>query len=144
VVGELAEAWLANRPCPLVPAVPPALAPAPGSAGQARLTLTRTWLTDPDLYDVYRAEPELAMAEISGMSAADLALVDGDTATAAELYRRQLTTEAGSPAAWAGFALATRHPVLLSRPELVHAVHREVRRQRGVPPNPDRLARWLG
>jgi HEXXH motif-containing protein len=144
VVAELAEAWLRNRPCPLVPAVPPALAAAPGSAGHARLTLTRTWLTDPDLYDVYRAEPELAMAEIGGMSAADLALVDGDTATAADRYRHQLTITPDSTAVWAGFALATRHPVLLSRPELVRAVHREVLRQRGVAPNPDRLARWLG
>jgi HEXXH motif-containing protein len=144
VVAELAEAWLRNRPCPPVPAVPPALVPAPGSAGHARLTLTRTWLTDPDLYDVYRAEPELAMAEISGMSAADLALVDGDTVTAADRYRRRLTTTPGSTATWAGFALATRHPVLLSRPELVRAVHREVLRQRGVAPDPDRLARWLG
>lgn len=143
VVAELAGAWLRNRPCPFVPAAP-SLVPATGSAGHARLTLTRTWLTDPDLYDVYRAEPELAMAEIAGMSAADLALVDGDTATAAELYRRQLTITPDSPAAWAGFALATRHPLLLSRPELVSAVHREVRRQRGVAPNPDRLARWLG
>jgi len=40
--------------------------------------------------------------------------------------------------------LATRHPVLLSRPELVRAVHREVLRQRGVAPDPARLARWLG
>ncbi|MFJ7213248.1 HEXXH motif domain-containing protein [Amycolatopsis sp. NPDC098790] len=144
VVAELAAAWLRNRPCPFVPAAPPSLVPATGSAGHARLTLTRTWLTDPDLYDVYRAEPELAMAEITGMSAADLALVDGDTTIAAELYRRQLTLTPDSPAAWAGFALATRHPVLLSRPELVSAVHREVRRQRGVAPDPDRLARWLG
>jgi HEXXH motif-containing protein len=144
VVEELAEAWLRNRPCPLVPAAAPTLLPATGPAGQARLTLTRTWLTDPDLFEIYRAEPDLAMAEISGMSAADLALVDGDTATAAELYRRQLTTTPDSPAAWAGFALATRHPVLVRRPELVYAVHREVRRQRGAAPNPDRLTRWLG
>ncbi|GAB3158134.1 HEXXH motif domain-containing protein [Amycolatopsis stemonae] len=144
VAAELAEAWLRNRPCPLIPAAPPILVPAPGSAGSARLTLTRTWVTDPDLYDVYRAEPELAMAEIAGMSAADLALVDGDTGNAAELYRQELATAPDSPAAWAGFALATRYPVLLNRPELVYAVHRQVRRQHGMAPNPDRLARWLG
>ncbi|SEF23787.1 HEXXH motif-containing protein [Amycolatopsis pretoriensis] len=144
VVAELAEAWLRNRPCPFVPAAPPDLVPTTGSAGQARLTLTRTWLTDPDLYDVYRAEPELAMAEIAGVSAADLALVDGDPIAAAELYRRQLASTPDSPAAWAGFALATRHPVLVSSPELVAAVHREVRHRRGVAPDPDRLARWLG
>jgi HEXXH motif-containing protein len=141
--AEPAEAWLRNRPCPLVPAAPPSLVPATGPAGQARLSLTRTWLTDPELYDVYRAEPDLAIAEIAGMSAADLALVDGDTATAAQLYRQQLTAEPDSVAAWAGLALATRHPALLSRPELVHAVHR-VLRSRGPAPNPDRLARWLG
>ncbi|RSM37686.1 HEXXH motif domain-containing protein [Amycolatopsis balhimycina DSM 5908] len=143
VVVELAEAWLRNRPCPLRAAAPPSLTPAVGAAGHARLALTRTWLTDPDLYDIYRAEPDLAMAEIAGMSAADLALVDGDITTAAELYRQQLMTAPDSAVAWAGFALATRHPALLSRPELVHAVHRAVRSRRGVVPNPDRLARWL-
>lgn len=144
LVAELTEAWLRGRRCPLVPTTPPSLVPASGPAGNARLTLTRTWLTDPDLYEVYRAEPELAMAEIAGMSDADLALVDGDTTTAAERYRHQLTTTPDSAAAWAGFALATRHPVLVSRPELVSAVHREVRHQRGAAPDPDRLARWLG
>ncbi|SFW79236.1 HEXXH motif domain-containing protein [Amycolatopsis australiensis] len=143
VVGELAEAWLRNRPCPPVSREPPSLRPAARPAGAARLALTRTWLTDPDLYDIYRAEPELAMAEISGASAADLALVDGDTRTAAELYRQQLATAPDAPAVWAGLAVATGHPALLAHPELVHAVHREIRLRRGGVPNPDQLARWL-
>jgi HEXXH motif-containing protein len=143
VLGALAEAWLGNRPRPVVPATPPVLTPAPGTAGQPRLALTRTWLTDPDLYDVYRSEPELAMAEVPGLSAADLLLADGETATAAELYRRQLADAPDAPAAWAGLAVATRLPVLLTRPELVAALHREIRLRRGSPADPDRLARWL-
>jgi hypothetical protein len=143
VVGELAEAWIQGRPRPAVPSGYPTLRPAAGAPVQARLLLTRTRLVEPGRYDVYRAEPELAEAEVAGSSAADLALVNGDAETAAVLYERQIRTALDAPSAWAGLALATRLPALVTRPELVHALHREVRARSRSAVSPDRLARWL-
>lgn len=141
VVAGLAEAWLTNRRKPIVRAAP-VLTPVGGSPVQARLALTRMWLSDPELHDVYRAEPELAMAEVPGTTTADLALVGGDNDSAVELYRQQVLAQP-SPVAWAGLALATGDDVLLDRPELVAAVHQEIRARSGVVTDPVRLARWL-
>jgi HEXXH motif-containing protein len=144
VVAELAQAWLRHRPKPVVAPAAPLLRPSTDFPVHPRLALARTWLTEPDLYDIYRAEPELAMAEIAGTTVADLALIDGDTGTAAELYRQQILARPDSSAAWAGLAMASADEVLLSQPELVYAVHQEIRARSGVVPNPARLARWLG
>lgn len=141
VVAELAQAWLQNRRKPIV-RVTPTLAPRAGTTVQARLALTRIWLARPALYDIYRTEPELAMAELHGLTTADLRLVDGNAKEAAELYQRQIVTRP-SFGAWAGLALAAEDPVLLDRPELVAAVHEEIRARSGVATNPARLARWL-
>jgi len=141
VVTELAQAWLRNRRKPVV-RVTPTLAPRRGTATHARLALTRTWLARPTLYDIYRAEPELAMAEIRGLTLADLRLADGDATGAVELYQQQILARP-SLTAWAGLALATGDPVLLDRPELVAAVHQEIRARSGVVTNPVRLACWL-
>jgi hypothetical protein len=141
-VGELAEAWARHRRRP-VPRVKPDLGSTAESAIHARLALTRTWLAEPDLFEVYRAEPELAMAEIPGTTAADLALVDGDTDTAAALYQQQILAMRDPTTSWVGLALATEDEVLLDRPELVSALHREIRARSGLVTNPARLARWL-
>jgi HEXXH motif-containing protein len=143
MVAELAQAWLRHRPEPGATQVAPVLRPSTDAPVHARLALVRTWLTQPDLYDAYRSEPELAMTEIVGTTLADLTLIDGDIGTAGELYRQQILEKPGSPAAWAGLALATGDEVLLTRPELVFAVHQEIRHRTGAMTNPDRLARWL-
>ncbi|HEX6358533.1 HEXXH motif domain-containing protein [Actinophytocola sp.] len=142
VVDELAQAWSRHHRKPVV-RVKPELRPSAGSAIHARLALTRTWLADPDLFEVYRAEPELAMAEIPGTTAADLALLDGDTDTAAELYQQQILAMPDPTTSWVGLALATEDAVLLDRPELVSALHREIRARSGLVTSPARLARWL-
>jgi HEXXH motif-containing protein len=144
VVAELVQAWLRQRPKPLIAPASPLLKPSAGASVQPRFALVRTWLTEPDLYDGYRAEPGLAAAEIVGTTAADLALVGGDTDTAAELYRQQILAQPDAPGAWAGLALATGDKTLLSQPELVLAVYREIRARSGAGANPVRLARWLG
>jgi hypothetical protein len=143
VVEDLATAWLRHRPKPVV--APPAsvLAPLSGTSTHARLDLVRTWLSKPDLFDNYRAEPELAMTEVRGATDADLALTGGRTDIAADLYRQRILADPESSASWAGLALASRHQSLLSRPELVLAVHREIRRRSDAVTNPGRLAQWL-
>jgi hypothetical protein len=143
VVGELAQAWLRHRRKPIVRNATPELVPSPGSTVHARLALTRTWLTDPELFEDYRAEPALAMAEVPGTTLADLALVGGATAEAADGYLSEVRADPDSVSSWAGLALATGHEVLADRPELVLAVHREIRVLAGVVTNPVRLAEWL-
>jgi HEXXH motif-containing protein len=141
MVEELTQAWLRNWRKPVV-RVAPTLVPSAGPVDNARLALTRAWLADSALYDVYRAEPELAMAEVRGATTADLSLVDGDAKGAAELYQRQIIAHP-TLSAWAGLALATEDPVLLDRPELVAAVHQAIRARSGVVTDPIQLARWL-
>ncbi|MEU9853259.1 HEXXH motif domain-containing protein [Streptomyces sp. NPDC047974] len=73
---------------------------------------------------------------------ADLALLSGDPA-AVPAYTRLLAEDPESPEAWTGLvlALATTAPAtrpLLHRPELLRALHRELRTT-----PPDRLAHWL-
>ena len=143
-VAELAHAWLRHRPRPGVRAAAPVLTPVVGAVPHARLALTRTWLTDPELFDVWRVEPTVAMAEVTGSTVADLELVAGATAEAADRYLDDVLANPESLTSWTGLALATCRPVLLGRPELVLAVHREIRSIAGVVTNPVRLAEWLG
>jgi len=143
MVEDLATAWLRHRPNRFTNPPNPVLRPSTGSLTHARLALVRTWLTEPDRYDEYRAEPDLAITEINGMTAADLALIDNRTDEAAELYQQQILEAPDSPTAWAGLALSIENDLLLSQPELVLAVHREIRSLSGAVTNPVRLAQWL-
>jgi HEXXH motif-containing protein len=142
-VTELAEAWLRSRPKPAIAPVISQLTPSPGSVTHARLALVRTRLIEPDHYDAYRADADQAMVEIPGMTLADLALIEGDNDTAAELYQQLIAAEPRSSAAWAGLALATCDEVLLGQPELVFAVHQEIQARAGAVTDPARLGRWL-
>ncbi len=83
------------------------------------------------------------MAEIDGATDADLALIEGDRPKAAELYRARILGHPESTSSWTGLALATRNELLLSHPELVYAVHEQIRARTGVATDPDQLARWL-
>lgn len=142
-VSELAQAWVRHGKKPVMRVGPLELAPSPGAPVHARLALTRTWLTDPELFDDYRAEPEVAMVEARETTVADLALVGGATADAADRYLNDVLADPESVTGWVGLALATGDKVLLGRPELVMAVHREIRAQRGIVTDPVRLAAWL-
>ncbi|MFF1608291.1 HEXXH motif-containing putative peptide modification protein [Amycolatopsis sp. NPDC058278] len=143
VTGELAEAWLRHRRKPVTTPPAPLLTPTPGASPRPRLPLARIWLTEPELFDLYRCEPELATAEIPGTTEADLALVDGDLGAAAALYRQEVLIRPEALGAWAGLALTAGDATLLGLPELVFAVHREIRLRTGTVTDPVRLARWL-
>ena len=75
---------------------------------------------------------------------ADLALLDGETKRAVELYRKQIVAQPENPASWSGLALASGEKALLTYPELVFRVHEEIRARYGEAPAPVPLARWLG
>ncbi|GAA3653220.1 HEXXH motif domain-containing protein [Streptomyces iranensis] len=79
---------------------------------------------------------------------ADLDWAAGDTADALRGYRARLDADPDDIAAWAGLALSqpdgAARTTLLNHPELVLAVHRELRTAPGTGPDPVALARWIG
>ncbi|MEU3604756.1 HEXXH motif domain-containing protein [Streptomyces sp. NPDC035033] len=112
------------------PVAAPTLAPDTTRWTHARTRLIRGLLAP---------SPE---AGATGASTADRALLSGDPSAAAA-YARLLAADPESPEAWTGLvlALATTAPAarsLLHRPELLRALHRELRATA-----PDHLAHWL-
>lgn len=141
-VVALAEAWHTRAVKPAV-STDSTLAPVLGDVPKARLALVRAWLSDPERVEHYRAAPDSLVAEI-GASVADLALLDGDTDRAVELYRQQILVRPECPDSWAALALATGEKALLTYPELVFRVHQEISARYGEAADPVLLARWLG
>lgn len=88
---------------------------------------------------------------------ADALLARGEDAAAASVYRGRLTADPSDVAAWSGYVVARALPAsarsktgvppwleqLISRPEVVSAVHREVVASGAPAPDPDMLAEWL-
>ncbi|RAY12805.1 hypothetical protein DPM19_22560 [Actinomadura craniellae] len=118
------------------PAGPPVLAPAAGSGPSgARAELRRLWLRRPAEFARATGHP-------------------GDRAQVAGDYEEALGHYAVGPASaeeWAALAVCARRvdagpaaEVLVTLPETVAAVHREIVRCGGDPPEPLELARWLG
>ncbi|MEC3977828.1 HEXXH motif domain-containing protein [Amycolatopsis sp. H20-H5] len=88
---------------------------------------------------------------IPGAIEADFAYADGRFHDAADGYRSALAADADRPSAWAGLGLALSAlgtgpaaRALLHRPELVRAVHRELRDVSGGTPRPEDIAAWIG
>jgi hypothetical protein len=82
---------------------------------------------------------------------ADLAYAAGEHAAAAAGYRGELAANPDRPAALVGLGLALAARgidpaarALLGHPELVRAVHRELRAQPHRLPSPEDLAAWIG
>jgi hypothetical protein len=144
---ELAEAWRAGRPVDVVTRHPePVLRADP----QARrldtfALLARLSLVAPGEFEALRASGDPAR-KVAGVVPADLALVDGDAASAVKLYTEELMGPVARPAAWAGLGLALAEcgeraagTALIERPELALAVSRSL----PTPPDPALLAHWL-
>ncbi|MFJ9811372.1 HEXXH motif domain-containing protein [Streptomyces sp. NPDC101158] len=142
-VRALARAFTAGAPAGLRVAAS-AVAPDLARWSHARTHLIRHLLgadEGPGLSD--DAGPAAARP---GPSDADRALVTGDPA-APEAYARLLAAAPEAPEAWTGLVLAltTTDPTtrpLLRRPEVLRALHRELRTT-GPAPDPVRVARWL-
>ena len=144
---ELAEAWCAGRPGDAVTRHPePVLRADP----QARrldtfALLARLSLVAPGEFEALRASGDPAR-KVAGVVPADLALVDGDAATAVKLYSEELSGPGARPAAWAGLGLALAEcgeraagNALTEHPELALAV----RDLLPGSPDPVLLAHWL-
>ncbi|MCX5090869.1 HEXXH motif domain-containing protein [Streptomyces sp. NBC_00365] len=144
---ELAEAWCAGRPVDVVTRHPgPVLRADP----QARrldtfALLARLSLVAPGEFEALRASGDPAR-KVAGVVPADLALVDGDAATAVKLYSEELSGPGVRPAAWAGLGLALAEcgeraagNALTEHPELALAI----RDLLPGSPDPVLLAHWL-
>ncbi|WIV61288.1 aKG-HExxH-type peptide beta-hydroxylase [Amycolatopsis nalaikhensis] len=147
-VATLARAWCRGDAWPKLeePLEPRIPTPVPdGGWTDARTDLIRLRLgRDRD-----------ALAErgpvVPGVTQADLALVSGDVEAAVRGYRSLLATDPDVPAALVGLGLALTARgtgpaarALLHRPELVRAVHRELRATADADPEVEAVAEWIG
>jgi HEXXH motif-containing protein len=149
-LAEYAAAWLAGAPRPPARSRPATVhSGAAWSGSNARLELTYRRLREPHRFPALCADPARLAVEVPGATPADAALVQGRYPAASRLYRDTVADSPGQADAWAGLVLAHRHlPVrarraLLTRPELVRALHDRVGALTGTPPDPAALASWL-
>lgn len=148
-VNALAHAWLAGSTRPPVALLRADLPPTPvpdGPWSHARADLTRLALTDAGSAAIPAVWPTVPDA-----TAADVAYVAGHYRTAVERYRAQLAEAPDDPASLVGLGLALAalgpHPAaraLAHCPELVRAVHRDLRRTDRLVPTQETLASWIG
>ncbi|MER7486920.1 HEXXH motif domain-containing protein [Streptomyces sp. NPDC126497] len=152
-VDEAVRAWLAGESGPPgALASEPEVVPDPSARWLDCLAmLVRHRLGGAD--DGRRPEePGEAAARVTGAVTGDALLAAGDAAAARRAYAARLAAEPGRAGTWAGLgralAASDEHPVaarLLGRhPERARAVHEALFRATGTPPDPVRLATWLG
>ncbi|REE95486.1 HEXXH motif domain-containing protein [Thermomonospora umbrina] len=137
-VDQIALAWPGGTPAP--PLRRPELTASDREPGtrNTRTGLRHLRLRHPDEFARVRAT----------RGDADVALVAGHGAEAADRYRARLADDPGSAEDWAGLAIAARRggaaiPALTAFPEVVAAVHHRIGELRGSRPDPLDLARWL-
>ncbi|HEY7595812.1 MAG TPA: HEXXH motif domain-containing protein [Actinophytocola sp.] len=148
VVAKLRNSWLASDTRPPVMSEVAELPPTPvpdGTWSPARIDLVRLRLTDPEanLSETWPAVP--------GASEADHEYALGRYDDAARGYRNQLARSPDQPGPLVGLGLSLRARgaspaarALVHRPELVRAVHRELRVTPSGAPEVERLAAWIG
>ncbi|MGC5379823.1 HEXXH motif domain-containing protein [Micromonospora sp. DT68] len=152
-VRRLADDWLAGA----------AASPGPISAvlthdvgwtstHNVRFDLAGLQMADPEGFDQLCTDPAQVTTQVPQASAGDIAQILGDHATARAAYLRQILDQPDEPRSWVGLAILTElsgdgadgeTAALHQMPELVAALHREIRRRGADAPDPLRLTRWL-
>jgi HEXXH motif-containing protein len=133
--ARLARAWLAGGGCGAI--TPPDIATGSGP-GSAKPPLVAELITS-----LLRADGGTTTAD-----SADSAYLAGDHEVAAAGYRDSISCPGDVDHAWIGLAMALRHvradrsAALVARPDLVRALHDELR-DGGEPADPGELAAWL-
>ena len=128
-VTALADEWLAG--CRRSHRVRGAVTDTGRRADSSRTALLRAEVLDPGgVHETPDAD-------------ADAAFARGDLSRAASAYLDRVARDPEDGGAWVGLGLALSLPSLLSEPEVVLALHREVVARCGEVPDPVRLARWL-
>ncbi|SQE00746.1 conserved hypothetical protein [Parafrankia sp. Ea1.12] len=146
-IAVLAQAWIEGDPPPIT-RIPIRIIPGHrGLVTSSRLLLTHLRLLDPKRFEAARqGVPHVLDAKVS---AADQALAFGDARTAAQAYKEELEHEPDLLDSWAGLALCRRQRLssgsraLVTRPEVVHRLHRRIEELSGIRTDPDALAAWL-
>jgi HEXXH motif-containing protein len=146
-VAELADDWLAGAAAS-TGAVPATLSPAAGLAASSnvRYELAALRLADPERFAGLCATPAAIAGEVPHASPGDIAHARGDIAGARTEYLRRLAERPDDHRAWIGLALVADpddEAALWLLPELVVALHGEVRRRGAAAPDPLRLTLWL-
>jgi HEXXH motif-containing protein len=149
IVADLTESWLAGRQWPTKDDYKPDPPPTPvpdGTSSDARTELIRLSLTTSNrsLREIWPAVP--------GATDADFAYVTGRHRAAIDGYLTQLAQDWDDVDSWVGLGLAlsanggdtAAARALLHRPEVVRAVHRQIRDQTGISARPDELSVWIG
>jgi HEXXH motif-containing protein len=138
-VAQWADAWLAGRACRWSSRPTTVIDGSGPMPSDGRLGLLRKRLGFPESWRM----------DVEGDSPADVLLVAGSFAEAADTYRSQLTRSPDDLASWAGLAFARRRQpseatmALTTCPESVYALHRAVRTSSGVAPEAEELATWI-
>lgn len=144
VARKLAEGWINDRTWPLAVtlASDPTPTPVPdGSWTTKRARLMKLAVVQPALFDT-----------VAGANTADSAYAAGQLIEAMDEYRIALAGDPDQAEAWVGLGLCLSamgtNPkgarALLRYPEVVRAVHRQVRQLTGNSPAPEALATWIG
>ncbi|MEV4311264.1 HEXXH motif domain-containing protein [Actinocrispum sp. NPDC049592] len=146
MVARLVDAWQSGRPRPPVITEGTELPPTPvpdGVWSRARTDLIRLNLSEARLSEVWNTVPDATIA--------DLAYAEQRFADAADGYRAELAADPDRPTALVGLGLALSaigpNPAgraLLRCPELVRAVHRQLRESGRPWPTPEEIAAWIG
>ena len=153
-VDDTVRAWLdgASGP-PAALAAEPDVVPDPSARWLDSLAmLVRHRLGGPDDGRPPPEEPEKTAARVTGALTGDALLAAGDTTAARHAYVAHLAAEPGRAGAWAGLGRALDRagtdPVaarlLCRHPERARAVQQALLRATDTPPDPVRLATWLG
>ncbi|MET8407583.1 HEXXH motif domain-containing protein [Streptomyces sp. NPDC005195] len=153
-VDEAVRAWLdgADGP-PAALAAEPDVVPDPSARWLDSLAmLVRHRLGDMDDDRQSPEESEKTAARVTGALSGDALLAAGDATAARHAYVAHLGVEPGRVGAWAGLGRALAGAgtdpaaarLLCRRPERVRAVQLALSRATDSPPDPVRLAAWLG
>jgi HEXXH motif-containing protein len=140
-ISSWADAWLANHACPWKGRPRTATFDGGGPIGSAaRHALFRQRLAHPETWKAYAGDA----------TPADVVLVSGEGARAADGYAAQLAHAPDDVASWAGLVLASRErpsaatAALTWLPESVYSLHRAIRDRCGGAPGAMELAHWVG
>lgn len=149
VVADMVRAWRARSPMPPIVSTRADVTPTPvpdGSWPRSRATLIRLGLTAAG-----RAELPAIWATVPDATSADFAYSSGRFEDATRGYRAELRATPDRPASLVGLGLALEATkpgpaarALVNRPELVRAVHRELRCTAEESPTPEDVASWIG
>ena len=149
-VKLLGEAWAAGGRCPDLGLPPTNVIPPTRTPDHGRLELVYARLDDPGRFQRLVQGRPRPHDELPATTSADLADARGDHDRAVDGYVAEIADHPDDPARWAGLALALSHAArdlaataLLTCPELVFDLHREVRQMTDTAPDPLALSRWL-